>query len=212
MISDVLYNTMKKPSVETLKLLFDYEVGGGKSYYDKYLSRFTWPGGASGPTIGIGVDCGYYTKDELAKIFYFLPAGEIKLIQGASGKTSAAGKEYTKTLREAGIVVSWDQAKEIFETLTWPKFAKLTEKAFPMIDELCDDAYGALVSLVFNRGSSLTGDRRIEMRKIKELVPTKNYKGIAKELRKMKRLWQGKGLDGLIARREAEARLVESCI
>jgi hypothetical protein len=122
---------MKNPSPETLKLLFDYEVGGGKPYYDKYLSKFTWPGGASGPTIGIGVDCGYYTKDELAKIFHFLKDSEIKLIQGASGKTGQSGKEYTKTLREAGIVVYWDQAKEIFETLTWPKFAKLAEKAFP---------------------------------------------------------------------------------
>ena len=34
---------------------------------------------------------------------------------------------------------------------------------------------------------------------------------IAKELRKMKRIWQGKGLDGLLTRREAEAKLVESC-
>lgn len=202
---------MKNPSPETLKLLFDYEVGGGKSYYDKYLSKFTWPGGASGPTIGIGVDCGYYTKDELAKIFRFLGTDEIKLIQGASGKTGQSGKEYTKTLREAGITVSWDEAKEIFETLTWPKFAKLAEKAFPGLDKLCDNAYGAIVSLVFNRGSSMTGDSRLEMRNIRDLVPKKNYKGIAKELRKMKRIWQGKGLDGLIERREAEAKLVETC-
>jgi GH24 family phage-related lysozyme (muramidase) len=203
---------MKNPSPETLKLLFDYEVGGGKSYYDKYLSKFTWPGGASGPTIGIGVDCGYYTKDELSKIFYFLPDDQIELIKRATGKTGSAGKEYTKTLRESGIVVSWDQAKEIFESLTWPKFAKLTEKTFPMVDELCDNAYGALVSLVFNRGSSLVGDSRLEMRNIKGLVPNKDYKGIAKELRKMKRIWQGKGLDGLLERRGAEAKLVESCI
>ena len=202
---------MKKPSPDTLKLLFDYEVGGGKSYYDKYLSKFTWPGGASGATIGIGVDCGYYTKDELAKIFHFLKNDQIKLIQGASGKTGSTGKEYTKTLREAGIVVSWDQAKEIFESLTWPKFAKLTEKAFPEVEKLCDNAYGALVSLVFNRGSAMQGDSRLEMRNIRNLVPKKDYKGIAKELRKMKRIWQGKGLDGLIERREAEAKLVETC-
>ena len=202
---------MKKPSPDTLKLLFDYEVGGGKSYYDKYLSKFTWPGGASGPTIGIGVDCGYYTKEELAKIFHFLKNDQIKLIQGASGKTGSSGKEYTKTLREAGIIVSWDQAKEIFESLTWPKFAKLTEKAFPEVEKICDNAYGALVSLVFNRGSAMQGDSRLEMRNIRNLVPKKDYKGIAKELRKMKRIWQGKGLDGLIERREAEAKLVETC-
>ena len=203
---------MKKPSLDTLKLLFDYEVGGGKPYYDKYLSKFTWPGGASGPTICIGVDCGYYTKEEIAKIFHFLKNDQIKLIQGASGKTGSSGKEYTKILREAGIVVSWDQAKEIFESLTWPKFARLTEKAFPEVEELCDNAYGALVSLVFNRGSAMQGDSRLEMRNIRDLVPKKDYRGIAKELRKMKRIWQGKGLDGLLERREAEAKLVETCM
>jgi len=203
---------MKTPSPETLKLLFDYEVGGGKTYYDKYLSKFTWPGGASGPTVGIGVDCGYYTKDELSNIFHFLPADQINLIQGASGKTGTTGKEYTKTLREAGIIVSWEQAREIFETLTWPKFANLAEKTFPGLDKLCNNAYGAIVSLIFNRGSSIKGDSRLEMRNIRNLIPKKDYKGIAEELRKMKRIWQGKGLDGLIERREAEAKLVETCI
>jgi hypothetical protein len=42
---------------------------GGKGYYEKYLSRFTYPGGASGPTIMIGVDCAYYNETELRKIF-----------------------------------------------------------------------------------------------------------------------------------------------
>jgi GH24 family phage-related lysozyme (muramidase) len=27
----------------------------------------------------------------------------------------------------------------------------------------------------------------------------------------MKRIWEGKGLDGLLERREAEAKLVETC-
>ena len=57
----------------------------------------------------------------------------------------------------------------------------------------------------------MKGDSRLEMRNIRDLVPKKDYKGIAKELRKMKRIWQGKNLDGLIDRREAEAKLVESC-
>jgi GH24 family phage-related lysozyme (muramidase) len=203
---------MKQPSKDSLNLLLEYEVGGGKSYYDKYLSKFTWPGGASGPTIGIGIDCGYYSKEELSKIFIFLSKKEIELIQGASGKTSQSGKEYTTTLRKAGIAVNWNQALHIFETLTWPKFSRLAERAFPGLDQLCDNAYGAIVSLVFNRGTSMTGSSRTEMKNIKELVSKKNYKGIAKELRKMKRIWEGGGLDGLITRREAEAKLVETCI
>lgn len=203
---------MRTPSRDTLKLLFDYEVGGGKAYYDKYLSKFTWPGGASGPTIGIGVDCAYYSKEELEKIFHFLNEKQIKLVQQASGKTGQSGKEYTKVLRTSGITVSWDQAREIFETLTWPKFAKLAEKTFPQLDRLCDNAYGAIVSLVFNRGSSTSGSSRSEMREIKDLVPKKDYRSIAIEFQKMKRIWRGKGLDGLLERRDAEAALVLSCV
>ena len=202
---------MKKPSKQALDLIFEYEVGGGKSYYDKYLSRPTWPGGASGLTLAIGVDCGYYTPTELEKIFHFLPKEQLEIVKGGSGKKGQAGREYTKAIQKHNIKVTWEQALEIFEALTWPKFAKLAEKAFPGLDQLCDNAYGAIVSLVFNRGSAMQGDSRLEMRNIRNLVPKKDYKGIAKELRKMKRVWKGKGLDGLLARRDAEADLVETC-
>ena len=202
---------MKQPSKEALDLILEYEVGGGRAYYEKYLSGPTWPGGASGMTLAIGIDCGYYTATELGKIFSFLPAKQLDIVKGASGKTGQAGKEYTSSNKNDGIRVTWDQAVSIFNTYTWPKFASLTDKAFPGADQLCDNAYGALVSLVFNRGSSLSGSSRSEMRTIRELVPKKDYKGIAEELRSMKRIWEGKGLDGLLARREAEAKLVETC-
>jgi GH24 family phage-related lysozyme (muramidase) len=202
---------MKSPSPKALALILEYEVGGGKSYYEKYLAKSTWPGGASGMTLGIGVDCGYYTPTELEKLFSFLPKAQLEIVKGASGKTGQAGKAYTQKYKNSGIVIPWDKALKIFNELIWTKFAKLAERAFPGLDRLCDDAYGAIVSLVFNRGSSLTGDSRLEMRNIRDLVPKKDYKGIAKEFRKMKRIWQGKGLDGLLARRDAEASLVESC-
>lgn len=202
---------MRLPSKNTLKLIYDFEVGGGESYYNKFLKRFTWPGLQSGPTIGIGVDCAYYTKQELKNLFFFLPSKQLDLVCGATGKTGQAGKEYTKVLRDAGIEVSWNQAQKIFLNTTWSKFSKLTDRVFLGSDELCDDAYGALVSLVFNRGSSLSGDSRSEMRDIKNLVPQKNYHAIARKIRSMKRLWFGKGVDGLIDRREREAQMVENC-
>lgn len=201
-----------KPSDKTLKLLIEYEVGGGKGYYDKFLSKFTWPKGASGPTIGIGIDCAYYTPQEIEKIFNFLPNEQILLIKGAIGKTGESGKEYTKILRKENITVSWEQAIEIFNNITWKKFTFLAEKTFPNLDKLCPDAYGAIVSLVFNRGTSLKGDSRLEMLKIRDMVPMKDYKSIASEIRKMKRLWLGKNMEGLLTRRESEAKLVESCI
>jgi GH24 family phage-related lysozyme (muramidase) len=137
---------------------------------------------------------------------------QLSLICGASGKTGKVGREYTKKLREAKITVDWENAVEIFNELTWPKFSKLAERAFPGLDNLCDDAYGAIVSIIFNRGTSMKGDSRIEMRNVRDLISKKDYKKIAVEIRKMKRLWVGKGLDGLIQRREDEAILVESCI
>lgn len=202
---------MKQPSPKALDLILEYEVGGGRSYYEKYLAKPTWPGGASGMTLGIGIDCGYYTPTELEKIFSFLPKKQLDIVKGASGKKGQAGREYTNLHKNSGIVVTWPQALDIFNKLIWTKFSRLAERAFPGLDQLCDDAYGALVSLVFNRGAAMQGDSRLEMRNIRNLVPKKDYKGIARELRKMKRIWKGKGLDGLLARRDAEADLVESC-
>jgi hypothetical protein len=203
---------MKKPSPKALDLILKYEVGGGKSYYDRFLAKPTWPGGASGMTLGIGVDCGYYTPAELEKIFNFLPKKQLDIVKGASGKKGLAGKEYTNQYKNSGIIITWDQAVDIFNDLIWPKFAKLAERAFPELDKLCDNAYGAIVSLVFNRGSSLTGDSRREMREIKILVPKKDYRSIALEFQKMKRIWKDKGLDGLLERRDAESNLILSCI
>jgi hypothetical protein len=202
---------MRLPSKNALDLILEYEVGGGKSYYDKFLSKFTWPTGASGPTIAIGIDCAYYTKEELQKIFNFLPQNQIELIQGSVGKTGEKGREYTRILRNAGITVDWEKALDIFYSITWPKFTKLTNKTFLGATELKEDAYGAIVSIVFNRGTSLNGQSRLEMRNIRDLISSKNYKEIAREVRKMKRLWIGKCLDGLIERRETEAKLIESC-
>jgi GH24 family phage-related lysozyme (muramidase) len=204
---------MKQPSVQALNLVLEYEVGGGKDYYNKYLTHPTWPGGYSGLTLGIGIDCGYYTSDELGNLFSFLPAGQLNVVKNASGKVGESGKAYVRSddVKKANITVTWEQAVKLFDELTWPKFAQLAERAFPGLDQLCDNAYGALVSLVFNRGTAMQGDSRLEMRNIRVLVPKKDYKGIAEELRKMKRIWEGKGLDGLITRREAEAKLVETC-
>lgn len=200
------------PSEKTLALLLKYEVGGGKPYYDKFLSKFTWPKGQSGPTIAIGIDCAYYTAQELVQIFSFLPQDQVALIQKAVGQYGAKGEAYTQVLRKAGITVNWDQAVEIFNKYTWPKYTKLAEKAFPGLTELHPDAYGAIVSIVFNRGTSMSGDSRKEMKNIQDLVPKKDYAAIAKEIKNMKRLWIGKGLDGLLSRRDDEAALILSAV
>jgi GH24 family phage-related lysozyme (muramidase) len=94
----------------------------------------------------------------------------------------------------------------------------LTGRAFPGVTKLPPDAQGALVSLVFNRGTSMQGHRRREMREIRDAIARTDFKmsklleAIATSIESMIRLWIGKGLDGLIRRRKAEAALVRSCI
>lgn len=183
---------------------------GGKSYYEKYLNRFTYPGGQSGPTIMIGVDCAYYKKEELKDIFKFLPSDDIKLILGCIGKTGPSAKDYIKKLSH--IKISWENSEKVFYDTILPKFYNLTLKIWPSVESLCPNAQVALTSIVFNRGASLKGSSRIEMLEIKNLVPQKNYKAISDQILKMKRLWVGKNMDGLLKRRDEESKLVLSCL
>jgi hypothetical protein len=88
----------------------------------------------------------------------------------------------------------------------------MAKKIYPQLDTLNADTQGALTSMVYNRGNSLEGSRRANMRNIVPLVESKNYKGIAKEIDASKILWEGKGLDGLITRRENEAKMVLNSI
>ena len=76
-------------------------------------------------------------------------------------------------------------------------------------------AQAALLSLVFNRGTSMKGERREEMREIKDILagePPYDLHRVARALRDMKKLSIRKGVDGLIVRREREARFVEHAI
>src|SRR5215471_4173001 len=80
----------------------------------------------------------------------------------------------------------------------------------PGLPPLC---FGVLVSLVYNRGASLTdstsrpGDRQ-EMRDIRDAVASRQFDKIPGLLRSMERLWPLG--NGLRSRREQEAELFEA--
>lgn len=181
---------------------------GGQTYYEKFLKKVTWPGGASGLTIGIGADLGYMSVSEYDKYFakFFTKEQNIKLKQAIGLK---GDKAKAKLSSARGIELDWEDASAAFVEWTLPKFWKLTNELWPGVDKLREKAQIGLVSIVFNRGASTKGPSRKEMVNIKPLVIKKDYKGIAKEIRSMKRLWEGKNLDGLIKRRELEAQMVE---
>jgi len=205
-----LLASLDQLSPKALALILEYEVGGGKSYYDKCLKHPSYPGGESGITIGIGYDLGYNTtadfkKDWLNKLN---ESDFSKLISVLTFKGQNA-KDKLSFVKQ--IEIPWGIAFSVFESNTIPRFKLETLKAFPNSDQLHPDAFGALVSLVFNRGGSVSGGNRVEMLNIRNLIASKDYAAIANEIKKMKRLWVGKGLDGLLARRDDEAKLIASC-
>jgi len=183
---------------------------GGKSYYEKFLKKMTWPKGESGITMGIGADLGYMTKEEFEKFFskYFTKK-QCERLNDVIGLKGENAKNALSKVKD--IELSWDNAYKAFIEWTLPKFWKMTSDLWVGLDKLKEPAQIALVSIVFNRGSATKGPSRVEMVNIKPYVMCQNYNAIAKEIRSMKRLWADKGLDGLLKRRDAEAKMVEDC-
>lgn len=197
-------------SDKALSLILEYEVGGGEAYFNKELKHPTYPGGASGVTIGIGYDLGYNTGDQFTKDWRsHLTDSDFSRLAKCLGSKGSFAKLLIPSVKD--ITVSWDSGLAVFKSNTVPRFINETIKAFPGVDQLKPDAFGALVSLVFNRGGALTGTNRTEMMNIHNLVPKKDYNGIAQQITNMKHIWVGKGLDGLLRRRDAESALVKSC-
>jgi GH24 family phage-related lysozyme (muramidase) len=170
-----------------------------------------WPGGDSGVTIGLGYDLGYESAGDFQNDWQAcLSAGDFTTLSQCIGLKGTDAKAKASGLKAVKIKSS--DAQTVFLERSVPKYQKLTQQAFPGVDDLPADAQGALFSLVYNRGAGMNGDSRAEMRAIRDLVPKGDLQGIADQIRAMKRLWEGKGLDGLLKRRDAEADLVESCI
>lgn len=195
-----------KLSADGYKLILDYEVGGGRPYYDAKLRFPTWPGEYSGVTIGVGWDCGYNSLAAFRHDWSQLSENSRARLERTIGFTRAAAKEKLKLVWN--IAVDWKLAEGVYNNVTVPKFWLLTRNAFPGFDELHENGQAVLLSLTFNRGASFYGTRREEMRAIRDLVPRKDYRGMAVQLRQMKRLWPD--TLGLRRRRDAEARLMES--
>ena len=204
-------------SQKAFDLIVRFETGG-RQYYDKFLKRPSWPGGASGVTIGFGYDLGY--EKTLDRDWSpFLEADQLDRLARCFGKTGTAAQQALSGVRD--ILIEWDWAAEVFNENTLPQEIRKTLATFPgSADRLPADAFGALVSLVFNRGTDLSGDRRREMQQIKVLLADDSLsqaelcQRIAAEFRSMKRLWtDNKESDGdLVDRREAEAKLIEDSV
>lgn len=180
--------------------------------YEGFVPHPYWPHAKSGITIGYGYDLGYVSDSEFMDDWddtlhmneaTFVSLIKVVGLRGNDARLALPSVEQIPICKHCSMVV--------FTNRSLPKYAAMTEQAFPGVDKLPSDAAGALVSLVYNRGGAMNGDDRREMRAIREAVPKGDLREIARLIRAMKRLWPH-GLGGLLKRREAEAALVESRI
>jgi hypothetical protein len=204
-------------SKKSLDLILEFEVGGGENYYNKFLKNPAWPEGQSGVTIGVGYDLGYVNKAEFSEDWKDLPKETFDRLYKVVGIKGYNAKNLIRGLKD--ITIPWDLALKVFNNKTVTKFYNLTRQTFPNFDNLPEDAKGGLVSLVFNRGNALEGDRRREMKLIRDgmkLVSAYDQKAltfIANQIRNMKRIWIGGSIEkGMSRRRDAEAKLIEDSL
>ncbi len=184
-----------------------FEVGSEAAYEKKYRHPI-WPGGESGVTVGIGYDVGM-NNDAAIRADWGgqVSDADVDLLASVARIAGLAAKAALGRVKSVDVPL-W-AARQVFSVRTLPRYAGITRKVFPGVENLPADAQSALLSLVFNRGASLSGERRAEMRAIRDLVPIGDLAGIGAQLRAMTRLWEGIGLPGLIQRRREEAALVE---
>jgi peptidoglycan hydrolase-like protein with peptidoglycan-binding domain len=182
-----------------------------KTHYETTLKRTEWPGGASGVTVGIGYDLGQTDRAKIENDWRGRVSDPmLSAMLSASGVTGGRANSLASTLKSS-IEIPWDVALAVHRECVVPRWEGVVEKALPNTDKLPPDCFGALVSLTFNRGPSFSndGDRYREMRAIKAHMAAGAFDKIPGEFRAMKRIWQGKGLDGLLRRRDAEADLFQ---
>jgi hypothetical protein len=195
----------KRLSKDAIDLMIAFEVGD-RAAYERRFARPGWPSIQSGVVIGIGYDLGYVSAEQFDFDWHArIPPSDIANLKTVIGIRGIPAKDHAERL--ADITIPYEAALGEFKATTLRAYASTMEAAFPNAPELPPDSYGALVSLVFNRGAGMAGESRREMRAIRDLMQAKTYTAIPEQLRAMKRL--SPEVDGLRKRRDAEATLFE---
>lgn len=188
-------------------LIVRYEITS-PDYYAQRLQRPIWPGESSGVTWGVGYDGGHQTRARIAADWDAHPA-VLRLVE-TSGITGPPARAVAAQLRD--VATPYPMAEQVFAESTLPAYHALAARTFrDGWDRLPPTAQGSLTATVYNRGVAMAGDRRREMRVLRDVcVPAGDCACMAAQYRSMPRLWAGTAVaDGLRARYEATARLAE---
>ena len=186
-------------------LVVRWEVGGPAQYVRKYQGVIC-PGGASGPTVGIGFDLGTQTPAEIRAAWASSP-----YVDALASGSGVVGPDACNAWRvqHQGIRIPYDDAIRTFTAHDWPRYSAMAARAYRNgWAGLTYPHQAALTSNGYNRGFSFLGSRRIEMREVRDTcVPGNNAPCTAGQLRASCRVWDSQPdiRKGLCARRNAEA-------
>jgi GH24 family phage-related lysozyme (muramidase) len=201
---------------------YELEINSGKFKVSKEAFQFIlniekyeeFPhvptGGASGVTIGYGYDLGQQTeamvRTDLVGVY---SEDKIEKLVAVIGKKTDAAR--TVLTQVSDISISKDNAMTLAIRMK-KRYAESTANAYSGVLKLHPHCQGALLLLVINRGTSFTiptVDSRREMKQIGEDLQKNDPDKVPERFRSMKRLWENTGQNGLIKRREEEAKCFE---
>ncbi len=179
------------------------EVSSPAQYRRRYVHP-VWPTANSGITIGIGYDLKFANRAKLDLDWgEVLPPDVLARLAAVSGTAGSAAL----LQQVADVTVPLLDAVRVFLERMMPEHVTNTRSIYPSLDGLPPARRSALISLVFNRGNDLGGPRRLEMKRIAELLAADQLDPVADQLESMTRLWDPATEGGVIDRRRREATL-----
>lgn len=192
-------------------LIIRWEVTS-RAYYERRLLGVICPGGASGPTWGLGWDGGHQTVRDNRDAWQ-----EHEHVERLALTAGAVGEARCRASRDglADVRVPYPMAEQVFIRSALPRYIALAERKYG--EALRNQTPGvrtALYSETYNRGGAIRGERGREQAFIRDVcLPARDAECVATQLRAMCRLWAGTpNGKGLCARRDDEARAALSTI
>ena len=203
--------TLSKDAINKAVMAFEvsWSPQAGFSFYNKRLRKPIVPdpdNTDSGVTIGIGYDCGHCSVNKIKMDWQsVLPLHMVTALTTVAGLKKRTAFNSLPLVKDVDVPI--DAALQVFFNTTIHDFSKEALKIYPDLFKLHPIEQSTIVGLVYNRGSSLKGDRRKEMRDLIVAIKNDDDMQMADLIRSMMRLWPN--TSGLRRRREAEAALIE---
>lgn len=170
------------------------EEDGSQAYYNTHYQHWDWPEGASGPTIGMGYDCGYVTPAEAKRDWEgYVDEGMLNSILAACGHRGASAAEWVREHHNT-VTISYALGMKQFREKVLPTWVATCRHYIPNFDLMPPLMRGALFSLTYNRGpggfvSNAHDSRNAEMREIVTAARAKKFTEIPDLIASQKRLW-----------------------